>query len=337
MTLTWSRRLVAFVAICLSLGWMTPAQAGPYSALYAFGDSLSDIGNVFAGSGGTEPAAPYFAGRFSNGPIWLDYLAAQLGTGPMIPSLLGGTDFAFGSATTGYVPTLSNPSLAPTFAQQVALFNAATGGVAPQSALYAVWIGGTDLLNILQSGVSGTQALALVQGAAATEATEIAALVGAGARSFLVGLLPDAGKAPSVTVFGPAAAAAASALAAAYNTALETDLSGLGAGPANIFYLDAFSLIDAVVANPGAFGLSNVTDPCYVGPLTGGGTVCATPDQYLFWDTDHPTSAAHAIVAAAAANVAVPEPGSLSLLAVGLVGLLVCRRARFSRGLKKWS
>ena len=169
MILTWSRRLIAVVAICQALGWITPAHAGPYSAIYAFGDSLSDVGNVFLGTDGTEPAPPYFAGRFSNGPIWLDYLAAQLGTGPMIPSLLGGTDYAFGLATTGFAPTLSTPSLVPTFVQQVALFNTATG-VAPPSALYAVWIGANDLLNVLQSGAAGAQALALMQGAAATEA-----------------------------------------------------------------------------------------------------------------------------------------------------------------------
>jgi phospholipase/lecithinase/hemolysin len=326
MILTGSRRLIAVVAICQALGWITPAHAGPYSAIYAFGDSLSDVGNVFLGTGGAEPAPPYFAGRFSNGPIWLDYLAAQLGTGPMIPSLQGGTDYAFGLATTGFAPTLSTPSLVPTFVQQVALFNTATG-VAPPSALYAVWIGANDLLNVLQSGAAGAQALALMQGAAATEATEIAALIGAGARSFLVGLLPDVGKAPAVTVLGPAAAAAASALAAAYNTALEADLPGVIAAGATISYLDAFSLLDAAVTDPGAFDLSNVTDPCYVGPLTGGGTVCATPDQYLFWDGDHPTTADHAIIAAVAADVLVPEPGTLSLLAVGLVGLLVCRRA----------
>ena len=76
--------LIAIVALCR----ITPTHAGsPYSALYAFGDSLSDVGNVFAASRGTEPARPYFQGRFSNGPIWLDYLAAQFRTGRMIPSL----------------------------------------------------------------------------------------------------------------------------------------------------------------------------------------------------------------------------------------------------------
>ena len=260
-------RLIAVVLIVIvAFGCrITPTHAGsPYSALYAFGDSLSDVGNVFFGSGRMEPAPPYFEGRFSNGPIWLDYLAEQLRTGLMIPSELGGKDYAFGSATTGYAPTLSNPSLVPTFAQQVALFNAATHGVAPSSALYTVWIGGEDLLNVLQSGVTGAQALALMRGAAATETTGIAALIGQGARNFLVGLLPDAGKAPSITVLGPAASVKASALAAAYNIALVANLSGVIASRrANVSFLDAFSLVDVIVADPDDFGLSNVTDPCY--------------------------------------------------------------------------
>jgi outer membrane lipase/esterase len=105
-------------------------------------------------------------------------------------------------------------------------------------------------------------------------------------------------------VLGPAASAKASALAAAYNIALVANLSDVIASRrANVSYLDGFSLVDVVVADPGAFGLSNVTDPCYVGPFTGGGTVCATPDQYLFWDSTHPTAAAHAIVADEAAAV----------------------------------
>ena len=299
-------RLIAVVLIAVvAFGCrITPTHArSPYSALYAFGDSLSDVGNDFAASGGTEPAPPYYQGRFSNGPVWLDYLAQQLHTGPMIPSVVGGKDYAFGGATTGYAQTLSSPPV-PTFQQQVAQFNA-THSVAPSSALYAVWIGGEDLLHVLQSGAPLSQAIALMQGAAATESTVIATLLGQGARNILVGLLPDAGKSPTIIALGPTVSAAASALAAVYNIALVAHLSGvIASSGAKVSYLDAFSLVDIVVADPGAFGLSNVTAPCYLGPFTGGGTVCATPNQYLFWDEfNHPTTAGHAIVADVAADV----------------------------------
>lgn len=146
-----------------------------------------------------------------------------------------------------------------------------------------------------------------------------------------MGLLPDLGKAPAVTALGPTAASAATSLAVAYNAALEADLSGLTTAGANIFFLDAFSLMDAAIVDPSAFGLSNVTDPCYGGPLTGGGTVCATPDQYLFWDDEHPASAAGPFLAAAAADaLGVRGTGTATLLAVGFVGLAACRGAKIA-------
>src|SRR4051812_35629246 len=44
-----------------------------FDSIYAFGDSLSDTGNIPA------PAPDYFDGRFSNGKLWIEYLSPQLG------------------------------------------------------------------------------------------------------------------------------------------------------------------------------------------------------------------------------------------------------------------
>ena len=87
----------AFACLCLAL---SPVAAHAYSAFYVFGDSLSDVGNVYAATGGAEPASPYSNGQFSNGPIWAQDLSNSLGLGVLKPSLTGGTDYAFGSATT---------------------------------------------------------------------------------------------------------------------------------------------------------------------------------------------------------------------------------------------
>ena len=48
------------------------ASAPAYDAIFVFGDSYCDVGNVFIATGGFKPAAPYFNGRFSDGPIWID-------------------------------------------------------------------------------------------------------------------------------------------------------------------------------------------------------------------------------------------------------------------------
>jgi phospholipase/lecithinase/hemolysin len=72
-----------------------------YTALFAFGDSLSDAGNDYLIDGGTDPVSPYYQGHFSNGLTWVEDLSNMLGLGTLRPSLAGGNDFAFGGAETG--------------------------------------------------------------------------------------------------------------------------------------------------------------------------------------------------------------------------------------------
>lgn len=62
------------------------AAASPYSTIYAFGDSLSDAGNIYVGTGGALPLPPYSDGRFTNGPVWVQDLSQALGLGPVTPS-----------------------------------------------------------------------------------------------------------------------------------------------------------------------------------------------------------------------------------------------------------
>src|SRR5215831_2791594 len=89
-------------------GFFSVLEAGPIDAIYAFGDSLSDVGNIYAYTSVAAPpafpAAPYVNGQFSNGNVWVQDLAHDLGLAPLIPSLLGGTDYAFGGAETSVTP-----------------------------------------------------------------------------------------------------------------------------------------------------------------------------------------------------------------------------------------
>ena len=57
-------------ALCLAAASAlasVPAQAGPYSSLTVFGDSLSDVGNIKLASPSSVPNPPYPLGRFSDG------------------------------------------------------------------------------------------------------------------------------------------------------------------------------------------------------------------------------------------------------------------------------
>ena len=68
----------------------------------------------------------------------------------------------------------------------------------------------------------------------------------------------------------------------------------------NIVHININELFDEILENPGAFGLTNVTDnfsgfDLYTERETSGAS--GDPNNYFFWDSVHPTTAAHQIVA----------------------------------------
>ena len=105
-------RGIVFYAASVAAIWMATslvASASSFSSVIVYGDSLSDNGNLYALSGDTyPPSPPYYDGRFSNGPVAVEQLAADLGV-PLY-------DFAVAGATSGvgnYVDggTADNPGL----------------------------------------------------------------------------------------------------------------------------------------------------------------------------------------------------------------------------------
>jgi phospholipase/lecithinase/hemolysin len=203
-----------------------------------------------------------------------------------------------------------------------------------KTALYTIWIGANDLTDILANAAPAHYA-ANIGTVAGNIDTAISNLAGIGAKNFLILTVPDLGDTPEALAAGPVASAGASAISKAFDTTLVNgaaplipSLSTLAAlDSIDISVLDSYSLVDAIVAHRAAFGFMNVTQPCLTGEVNySGGTPCATPDQYLFWDELHSTAAADVLVAERALALVTPEPASLTLLAVVLSGLLVFRR-----------
>jgi phospholipase/lecithinase/hemolysin len=321
-----------FYSASLLAAMVSSAQAGSFSSIYAFGDSLSDAGNAFLATG--IPAAPYSNGRFTNGNVWVQDLAANLGLPAVTPSLAGGTDFAVGGAQSGTTPFYT--AALGDLPSQLAAFQLANPGGANTNGLYTIWIGSNDLRAILATNPTPAQAAVDVAAVAANVDKAINFLAADGAKNFLILTVPDLGKSPAAIATGPLGVAAASALSFTYDNLLVNGGSGIpslgslaSADGVKLSVLDTFSLIDGIVAQPAKFGFTDVTDQCLVGAVNyAGGTPCANPSQYLFWDQLHPTAAGASIVASFAQQ-AIPEPATVTMIGVGvLAGIVVRRRSR---------
>ena len=316
------------------------AQAQPFTGLFVFGDSLSDSGNNAALIGSAPgqvitgntyvPAQPYGLGAYTNGQTWVNSVAAGLGLpAGGVPSLGGGGNFAYGGARTvlngtdvlaapGFPPSattqlLGGPSVLPYMNGYLTPLASV-----PATALYVIAIGGNDVRDLSVSVATGGTAPAAIPGLAAGYATAVGNMVDAlqakGAQRIVVWGTPNVGATPAALSGGPLFSGLATNISAAFSGALQARV----AGEAGVTFFDVFNITNGIIASPGTFGLTNVTDAC-------GAVLGCNPSQYLFWDGIHPTSAGHALIAASML-AAVPEPSSMLMLAVGICAVLAWRR-----------
>ena len=286
------------------------AQPGA-GGVVVFGDSLSDPGNGFAFSKTNAtppdydmgplliPASPYARGghHLTNGATWIEQLAQLHGLSASVqPAYRSASPHAMNFAVATARARAVGP--APSLAVQVAAFLQKTGGVAPAEALYVIQIGGIDVRDAL-GAPTPLAALAILNDAATAIATAVTTLRASGARHFLIWNVPNVALTPSVRLLDatqPGTAAAAALATDIFNGSVAAALAPLPALLGiTIVPMDANALFNAVVNNPAAFGLENVTDACVTPgdqPYT-----CTDPDKYLFWDGIDPTRAAHEIIA----------------------------------------
>jgi outer membrane lipase/esterase len=321
-------------ALALALAGMSTAQAQEFSAVISFGDSLSDAGQYAA-----LPPPFYFGaqGSFTTNPddVWTQVLASSYGLS-QTASLAGGTNYAWGGAPTSFAvqtvpfPLQCVPATLPcrSVAQQIGQHLAANGGHADGDALYTYWAGANDLFNYLGAAGAGLitsgQAQQFTGASAATAVGEIAALQAAGAQHIVVLNLPDIGLTPSFR--GTASQASVSGLVFVYNDQFNQRLASLADG---IIPINAYGLINEVIADPAAYGFSNVTGTACNLALTGGSSLFCTPaayvssdanETYLFADGVHPSGAAHAMLARVV-QATIAAPGQVSM--AGEMPLLV--------------
>lgn len=312
--------VAALLVAANSFGQTAPT----FSQVIVFGDSLSDDGNDahrtrnafgisypssnfnysdyrFTNDINTDPATMLYRGT------WHEQLEKQfLGfANAATNSADGGTDYAFGGATTQdgqQTRTLENnpfPFSGGTLSvqidnmgQQVSDYLASVSNVADANALYIVWGGGNDLFD--------DHSAANVTATAGRVAGLIQRLANAGARNFLVPNVPPLGAVPNsqgdqtrVAQLDQASLDYRNQL----NSALAAEQSMLATGGINIqlYVLDVWLNTIRVIGEPGKYGFTNVKDSSQ------GQSV--NPDHYLFWDDLHPTTAGHHFIASEAFRV----------------------------------
>lgn len=292
--------------------------------MVVLGDSLSDIGNLYAATeGGLPRDPPYWQGRSSNGPLWSELLAADLGA-PL-------TSFAITGATTGTYNVWDGDAIwglhpnAPYGGLQDQVADYIGGGVDP-AALHFLWAGGNNFTSIPADPVA-----AVTQGVTDI-VTAVGTLRAAGAANLRLINLPDLGLSPRLIEQG--LSAQGSALSDGFNAALVGALQTAGLGDVPLF--DVTGLLREVVSDPEQYGLTNVTEACF--KLSSPAASCflnpaLDQDEYLFWDDIHPSRVTHAILAgeirASLGPVAVPEPDAGALLVLGVLGIVAARWTAF--------
>ncbi|HQR54565.1 MAG TPA: SGNH/GDSL hydrolase family protein [Burkholderiaceae bacterium] len=284
-----------------------PAPPPIQSTTWVMGASLSDNGNeCIRTPASCPPAPPYATGIYSNGPLWVDTVAARVG-GAAKPSLAGGTNYAFAGARTGPVPGVTGAaaSTVPTMLAQFNTLLLAQGNRISPNAL--VIVDGSafgnnvrDALGLIAANPANGATIAnSVVTSGVTDVVSILNIIfNTGGRNVLVVNVPDVGKTPLVQSLNNAQiAAVATQMSAGYNGALLQQINSLRALPGySIKVLDLFALLSEAQAAPASFGLTNATAPCFVPPPTGP-LLCPSPNTYLFWDPFHPTYATGQIMA----------------------------------------
>ncbi|KAJ3197303.1 hypothetical protein HDU82_001497 [Entophlyctis luteolus] len=254
----------------------------------SFGDSASDNGNLFAATG--IPPAPYWKGRFSNGPVWVEYLAGYLSNATL-------HDYAWGSSVANISDSISPYLNIPDLFTQLQIFENQTT-LNYDTTLFTVFSGVNDIDYSANLGVVPN--VAKIAGYVVEFAGD---LIAGGAKHILVSNLPPLQLLPLARAYGDKFTPIFESLTLEFNAAIESGVAGLSAKNPSVTILvnDFFSLVNYTVSAGGAAALSftDTVDPCFNSTAK---TVCSNPDQYVFWDTLHPTTKSHDIIAQFSVN-----------------------------------
>src|SRR3989442_1199243 len=172
-----SRKLEVLLRLRFPLVWLLvvfPVFA--LDAIYAFGDSFTDTGNNPA------PATIYFQGRYSNGPLWIEYLSTQLGL--------------------AYNPANNHAQSGGETSDALVQVRQFTAPAHSSRSLFVVWAGGNDFIHNFVKGVDDPFWNNLIAQSVANLSNAVSVLYAGGARVIVVPNQVDLSRIPLVVDSG---------------------------------------------------------------------------------------------------------------------------------------
>lgn len=273
-----------------------------------FGDSLSDNGNLYEYMQHQLPLSPpYFNGRFSDSPVWVEQLAKMYYPSNTSQHLL---DYAFGGAGVSEDPEME---LLFTLKHEIDGYLLSHQDKADPDSLFVVWIGANNYL--AQSEVNDQAVDEVITGIQHS----LQSLVDAGARHFLVLNLPDLGIVPYARMFGMEEMLRKFSMDHNQRLAAAVDNFKRKYPQTEWLTYDVYTRLSDAVQNPAKYGFTNIQDVCYESLMPKSLLAQAKPhgysmlnvashvkahtlgngqcDGFLFFDLVHPTGMAHEIIA----------------------------------------
>ena len=277
--------------------------APSFNHLIVFGDSLSDNGNLYEYMRHQMPQSPpYYEGRFSNGPTWVELVAQKYAPNSSKDYLM---DYAFGGAGVNESEEDDEVGSLFTLRSEVSTYLAAHNSAADPQSLYVVWIGANNYLALPDDVDTAVEQV--IEGIR----LQTQRLIDSGAKNVLVMNIPDLGAIPLAAEFGEIEKM--HEYSTKHNRRLQEAVDALKAVNAavNWYYYDVETMLNKTMEEPQLYGLTNVTDTCYEAAAQKGDPQMLlrmarsiSPmmhsdncEGYLFFDPVHPSIIAHTILA----------------------------------------
>ncbi len=286
------------VGLLLQLS-VSAAALNAAKRLVVFGDSYSDNGNLYALTQGQYPnSVAYYQGRFTNGPVWAEYLATLMQLNPHNPHQF--LDFAYSQAkvlkpTSIVVYGKTNTQYAiPSFADEINTYTHQYTTFRKNDVV-VVFMATNDFFDISPMDPHAHDFFIKV---ADTEAAQINRLTRLGARHIIVLNGRDVTRAPLAQIQAQTYAGASSvylvkmkSLIQAYNQELSQKLKS----NKSVMVYDLFAFDERVIPQVGNVKM------CYHNPQGDyqhvAGPICQNAAHYFYYDRIHTTRAINALLA----------------------------------------